>query len=283
MKRILLPTDFSANALNAIKYALYILENEECVFYLLNAYQVSPSALTSRINQERQTRLFEITEEESLTKMEKLMALLAHSNPNSKHTFKTFCKPGDIIQIIYHFVNEFTIDFIFMGTKGSTAAKEIFMGSTTVAVIKNIDYCAVIAVPKKYCYDLPDEILFATDFKRFFEDSEIKPLKQIASLWRTKIRILYVNEAKLNEIQLNNRQILYDLLKEVTLLEEDTVKHKGSIAKTIMKYSRKKKIEMVAMVNNKHSFAEKLFREAVIKKVMFKTNIPFLVMPEREE
>lgn len=282
MKRILLPTDFSEHALNAIKYALYLFEKEDCIFYLLNAYQVSPSALSSRINQERQTRLFEITEEESLRKMNKLRTQLENDNLNSKHRIKADCKPGDVVNIIIQYAVAKNIDYIFMGTKGSTGAKEIFMGSTTVAILKNITCCPVIAIPENYSYDLPDEILFAADFKRYFEKYEIKPLKDIAMLWNTSIRILYVAEVDLDTTQNKNKQILLKLLCGVPFIEEETFKKKRSMAKTIMSCSDRPYIGMIAMVNNKHSFTEKLLREAVVKKVAFKSKVPFLVLPERE-
>ena len=38
MKRILLPTDFSSIAWNAIKYALALFEKEPCTFYVLHTY-----------------------------------------------------------------------------------------------------------------------------------------------------------------------------------------------------------------------------------------------------
>jgi len=38
MKKIILPTDFSYNAYNAISYAMNLLKDEEATFYLLNTY-----------------------------------------------------------------------------------------------------------------------------------------------------------------------------------------------------------------------------------------------------
>ncbi|MGB5171273.1 MAG: universal stress protein, partial [Eudoraea sp.] len=38
MKKIILPTDFSKNAFNAICYAAELFKKEECVFYLVNTY-----------------------------------------------------------------------------------------------------------------------------------------------------------------------------------------------------------------------------------------------------
>ncbi|WP_281542184.1 universal stress protein [Maribacter aestuarii] len=46
MKNILIPTDFSENAWNAIVYALKLFKDEECKFYLLNTY--TPAIASSR-------------------------------------------------------------------------------------------------------------------------------------------------------------------------------------------------------------------------------------------
>ncbi len=38
MKNILLPTDFSDNAYNALRYAAELYKEEDCTFFLLNTY-----------------------------------------------------------------------------------------------------------------------------------------------------------------------------------------------------------------------------------------------------
>ena len=38
MKRIILPTDFSQNAYNAICYAIRLFKEVECTFYLVHTY-----------------------------------------------------------------------------------------------------------------------------------------------------------------------------------------------------------------------------------------------------
>ena len=46
-KRILLPTDYSKNALNAIRYALDLYKDVRCDFYFLNAFHASGYSLDS--------------------------------------------------------------------------------------------------------------------------------------------------------------------------------------------------------------------------------------------
>ena len=38
MFKVVLPTDFSENAFHAISYAVKLLENSTCIFYLVHAY-----------------------------------------------------------------------------------------------------------------------------------------------------------------------------------------------------------------------------------------------------
>ena len=45
MQKILIPTDFSENAWNAISYAMHLFRNRKCTFYFLNTYTpVIPSS-----------------------------------------------------------------------------------------------------------------------------------------------------------------------------------------------------------------------------------------------
>ena len=47
MKRIIIPTDFSENAFNAIAYALQLFAEESCTFYLVHTYTPITQYVTS--------------------------------------------------------------------------------------------------------------------------------------------------------------------------------------------------------------------------------------------
>ncbi|RNL85380.1 universal stress protein [Sinomicrobium pectinilyticum] len=269
MKTILIPTDFSANAHKAMEYAVYLFEKQACTFYLLNAQETNLTGLnagrTGSLNEKM---------------MEDLFKEINMENTNPKHFYEREIIYDSLVNAIGKTVLSKNVDYIFMGTKGSTAAKEIFMGSNALKVIKNMDFCPVVAVPKAYDYDLPDEILFPTDFKNTYEEFGLKPLKEIARLWGAKIRILYIaEEESLNETQIKNSKKLERILKNLNHTREEIVKYDNTF-KVITRYSENKSIGMVAMINNKHSFLEKLFREPVIRNTVFKIKVPFLVMPD---
>lgn len=281
MKHILLPTDFSLNAKNAINYAVYLFEREPCTFYVLNAFQVSPSGLSSKINKERDTRLYSITKEESERGLKELMEQLNCPNKSPVHIFESLSVSDSLRNALGRTVLKKHIDYIFMGTKGSSSIKEIFMGSNAIDAIEHLGACPVIAVPKEYSFDLPDEIAFATDFRHFYENKELFPLIALAKLWNSTIEVVYIDEGKEGSAnQKTAKKLLKNKLKDVKtrFLE---IAPSSSISSVVKKLNEKNiNIGMIAMIKREHGYFQKLIREPIIKKVAYKTEIPFLVLPE---
>lgn len=80
-----------------------------------------------------------------------------------------------------------------MGTKGASGLKEVFIGSNTYKVIKEVDFCPVIAVPDDYQIDKEiDAILLATGYEHLFENYELKPLLNFVEHFKAKLWIAHV-------------------------------------------------------------------------------------------
>ena len=283
MKKILLPTDFSTNALNAINYALYLFENEECTFYILHTVQIGPSGYSSSFNKGRETRLQKITMEESELKVTSLKASLEANRKNPKQTIETIINTDTLLNAIGKNVINKDIDYIFMGTKGASGVKSIFMGSNTVSVIKNIDFCPLIAVPEEYIFSVPKEILFSTDFKHEYSEIELEPLITLAKLWNSKMVVVHFGLTDdLGEPQLKAKEILKNRLVDLSHSMAQGYAD-ISVADAINEYIAKhREIGMVAMMNRKHGFFEKLTREPIIKRVAFRSEIPLFIYPKLE-
>ena len=73
MKKILLPTDFSDNAWNAITYALQLYKNVKCNFILLNTYTPVVYQVEFMQSSEPQFQLMEAVKETSKKKLQDLV------------------------------------------------------------------------------------------------------------------------------------------------------------------------------------------------------------------
>lgn len=87
MKKIILPTDFSDNAYNAIRYAAQLFNDVETTFYLLHTYTPAIYQTEYVLDNPGQIGLGDIYHEDSQTQLEKLKTKLEEEFNNPAHTF----------------------------------------------------------------------------------------------------------------------------------------------------------------------------------------------------
>ncbi|PIB38735.1 universal stress protein [Maribacter sp. 4G9] len=281
MKNILIPTDFSDNSCNAIKYAISMFWDQECTFYLLNTY--TPAIAGSRFMAAtfEESMLTNSASKYSQKGLEDLVARVQKDFNNDRHHFETISSFSLLVDEVIESITAYDIELVIMGTTGATGMEEVFMGSNAVRVIKSVKDCPVLAIPQNFEFEKPTEIAFATDFNRFYTKSELRPLVELAGIFDATVRIVHVQyEIKtLSELQLFNLGMLRKYLGEVEHYVH-TVSELNSVSKTLEVFSREMDIHLLAMLNYQHSYMEQLVREPVVKRVAFHTQIPLLVIPE---
>ncbi|SHG68520.1 universal stress protein [Flagellimonas flava] len=281
MQKILIPTDFSDNAWNAIDYAMQLFRNKECTFYLLNTYTpVIPSGrfMAKMIDGVRIVDAVRDSSQEGLRKtVERIQS--KYRNPN--HRFETVSSFNLLTEEVKDIVDSFGIHLVVTGTKGASGIEEVFMGSNTVRIIKNTKKCPILAIPQYFEFVTPTEIAFATDFNRFYSDSELEPLLELSRMFDATIRIVHVQYGikALSELQQFNLNMLRRYLNG-TEHYVHTVSELNSVSQTLEVFSQELNIHLLAMLNYQHSYMEQMTREPIVKRTAFHTQIPLLVIPE---
>ena len=274
--QILITTDFSANAENAMNYAIYLFEKNKCTFHVLNTYTLDTAASIKKSD----PHTIVVLKNNSEANIKKVIRDKKLNNTNPLHTFKGLSINDTLVNAIGRISIDKDIDYLFMGTKGSSGTKGVYMGSNTVKVVLSINFCPIVAVPERYFYDIPDQIVFATNFEHAYTNAELLPLKEIAKLWHSKIVVIHVNRGKkLSEQQEKSKRLLSEKLGK---LPHSFIEMEGysQISKSIMTYSKNHaSVGIIAMINKDHSFFYKLIKENVIKNLAFHTQVPFLVLP----
>lgn len=276
MKKILLPTDFSENAYNAIKYALQLYKTEECTFYLLNTYTPVLYDNEYLVYSSSQPTLTEIYSNNSMQGLDRVLRRIKRNFKNDKHTFKKISSFNLLNDEIKELVAEKGIDLVIMGTKGATGAKEILFGTHTVHAIKKTR-CPLLAIPAQYEYKPPKKILFPTDYEAEIPKL-LKVLKEIATLHESTLSIMHVYfGTNLSPEQTNRKRALGRAFK-------NNVHHfysitEKSVTKAIYDFQEENEVDMLAMVNNKKSFFENLLFMPVVNEIGFNVKVPFLVLP----
>ncbi|GAA4272853.1 universal stress protein [Aquimarina gracilis] len=279
MKRILIPTDFSANAWNTILYAMELYKNTPCEFHILNTYEVKPVQLISTVSSQRVGHYYDAVKIESKEGLEMILEDISNSGPDPKHIFKTFSKSGSLLEIVAQMTVADHFDQIVIGTKGATGAKEIFLGSNTHRIIKNIECCPILVVPDDVFFENITNIAFATNFERVYYKSEITPILQLAKQQGATVRMIHVyDKPELDIVQTYNSTSLERYFKDIKH-DFHVIHNFSNLEKAIQSFIEELEVNLLVMINYEHSFIERLTRESVIKKMTFHTTIPFLVIP----
>ena len=282
MKNILLPTDFSENSWNAIRYAIQLFEDDLCTFHLFNAYTPVVYDLTYvLLASPAQFGLRDPIRDSSnasLSELEKRISDELITNP--KHKFETIARFETLATGIKELIDERHIDLVIMGTKGATGAKKILFGSNTVQVFREIK-CPIMAIPSNFEYVTPQEILFPTDLNVNFNEKQLHVLKDIAVLHNSKINAMHVRTGHgLSAAQDHNKEMLQILFNSINYTFHDL--DDMDIPEAINKFQDEHTVNMLVMINNKPSFFENLFFKDTINQIGFYLNIPFLVIPSKQ-
>lgn len=276
-KRILIPTDFSKNALNAARYALDLYSKLNCKFYFLNVFRPDSYTTDSLLVPEPGSALYEASKLESEEGFVKLMDMLELHHDNPKHTYHTISTFNFLSEAIKQTVANKDIDLVIMGTKGASSKRGVIFGSNTVNTMENVTECPVLAVPEEVRFSPLQEIVFPTNYKTAFKRSQLKCLIEIAKMHEANIRFLYVNKkSELTESQEVNKKLLEDILEMVDY-GFHTLSNK-SIANGLTAFVESRDSNMIAFINHKHFFFGSVFSKPLVKEIGYDATVPILAL-----
>ncbi len=192
MKKILVPTDFSIFAQNALEVAadLAIKTKSEILLLHANERQVFDTPLPEYHLYDR------AIEDEYLAMVKgslaKILNEIADNGKFASIKVQTAVIDGPLVKVIEKTVKEQRIDLIVMGTRGVSGLEEFFIGSNTEKVIRRVQ-CPVLTIPslvKSF-----KKIVFPTTLG----DDQLAAFSTLASLqglFEGDIVLLYLNNPR---------------------------------------------------------------------------------------
>ena len=276
MYSLLLPTDFSVNSMNAIKYALEFFKYQKTEFYFMHAYLNEFYEHEDLVSREVFDDVLDHVKKQSQKQLEKLLAEVKKIAPNPRFTYHINSTYDTLVEAANQIVDSKNIDLIVMGTKGKSDERHIVFGSQTFQVLKYVK-CPVLAIPSNYTNAQPKRILFPTDYLIPYKRRELKLLCDLAASYRSIIDVLYVSKSdKLSMRQEDNQAFIKETICKTKV--DFYTKHSKKIADSIQNYIKDNAIDMLVMVNTQHSFLEDMLFPSNIDKVSIDLKIPLLAM-----
>ncbi len=281
MKNILVTTDFSKNAYDALFYATRLFKKEPCQFYILNTFEVKTPTFTSRLYPEKGSVLYQKLSKKSECQLKEVLQSIVRDTEDFDHQFEIISISKPLIDTVAKTIESKQIDLVVMGTKGASGIKEAFMGSNTVNIIEAINSSPILVVPENIDIYPLYHIAFATDFTHKYNLNALKTLKSFCKLDDAVLKVIYVAQTKeLNNTQQENKFQLdcyFDDVKHNTI----RITKNRSVEKHISTMVDYLEFDLLVMIKYRHGFFEKITREAVIKKIGHHTKRPFLIIPNK--
>ena len=273
---ILLPTDFSKNSGNAISYAMELFKNEKCNFFFLHTYTPSFYRMDYMLGGPMFSAIPDSGVDISLAGLEKTLEDVKKSYKNPNHSYNIISAFNTLTDEINEVTIEKEIDMVVMGTQGATGAKEIFLGSNTVYVLRKA-IAPVLVIPENYTFQKIEKILLPSDYLTNYKDNELSTAIKMVKMNKAKLIVLHVKEEyDLTASQDENKMALY---RRLDGLSTTLTELKGSLMpNAILNYVQKNGIDLLMMMNRKHSFFERIFEKQNVDQIGFHIKIPFLVI-----
>jgi nucleotide-binding universal stress UspA family protein len=276
-KRILLPTDFSKNAWNAIKYASELYKTESVDFFVLNAFKIRSYDIESVFGAKPGDKEYDEALEQSEKNLHKVLKMIEIKTSYRSHRYFSISIFDTPVEAIKAAVELKDIDLVVMGTKGATDANSVIYGSNAIDVMEKVRNCPVLAIPNTVKYTEPKEIVFPTSFKTHFKRRELNYLYEIAKITNSTVSILHINtEKQLTELQKKNKDLLEEFLDgiEYSFKWLDNV----SVNNGLEEFVRRRDSDIIVFINKKHTFFDSIFSRPLVKDLGANSQIPILVL-----
>ncbi|KJD33218.1 hypothetical protein PW52_14310 [Tamlana sedimentorum] len=275
MKNILIPTDFSENSLNAIRYAVSLYKDAACNFYILH---VEAEIDNNESNLDIHSSVINI-EKTSINGFLKEFVNRVKKNVtfNKNHQFFTIANHDSLINSIREEVLLKNIDLIVMGTKGISGCSERTVGTNAGNVITKVK-CNTLIVPENAKFEVPKKIAFPTDFSIFYNVNTLLPLTEIIKNNNSEIEFLHISKRDLvlNENQRINIEYLEDYFADISHGFHFLTHTK--IENAIQGFVNDKDITLITMLGKNLNYFQHILFHPLAKEISYYKDVPFLVL-----
>ena len=285
MKRILFPTDFSDAAANALNVAISLAHSsgaELFVLHSLNSVQqymnislassgditfpgIQPDAVLAAIEQHK---------EQAKKKMEDLVSDL----DNDELSVKTYIVDSELDTEINEFTEKHKIDFVVMGTHGSSGLREAFIGSNAQKVVRKAKVPVLTVNSKCTNFDIQSVVL-CSDFTEESINEQFLKINNFADIFGADLTLLYVNTPTYFEETSTVTQRMYDVKEQYGLTATNIdIYNAFDIDEGVIAYAELNNADVIAMVTHGYRGVKKIFSDNVTESVVNHSDIPVLTL-----
>ena len=274
MKNLLVPTDFSANAFVAAKYAAELAKKKVWHVELCHAFR--PFYSDFQDDQENQSDR-ELAVIEATRKMTHLIKKLQTLYPEVSISGE--CVIGHVIEVIQKQAEQKDAHLIIMGTKGATGLKSVFLGSITFEIIQH-STIPVLAVPRRIKKRGLHKIGFATNYHA----AEIAALQDFVDIMDDGLQLIPFHLYQMGKQQETYRMEQWKM-KVNKMVSCKKMKFKiapfRKLPAGIRRFIRKEQLDALVLTTSDKNFLNSYFHKGLVKTIALRPHVPVFFIKEK--
>jgi len=211
MKKILVPSDFSEQALQAFKFAVDVAAVAKSEIHLLHVIELPvmyDTTLMPALSFER-----EYLEDAAGLAKKTFASMIKGVKKQVKISWSV--DYGNPTSVILQELKTKKHDLVIMGTKGATGLKEYFVGSNTEKIVR-LSGVPVIAIPGSIQLGAIKNLIMAASLSGG-QDQFIQAVKQLQNFLKATLHVVYVNTPSLFRRDKESAQLLNSMVKKYAL------------------------------------------------------------------
>lgn len=265
---ILIATDFSESCEHALDYTKYIFGDQDVNFHLIHIYDFPLISSTAGRFESIESILPKIEEDKKNKLEEVAKTIQTQSNVTTKLVYNSLTATA-----ISEYADKHNIDLIVMGMRQKYSMIDRLIGTITANVIKKSEI-PVLVIPNKSELKEIDTILFPTlaDVLNEMDEKLSKELKFLG--WFLINETPNVNLLRITDEETLDINIKSEIIPNATYTLSNNKNIENGISKAIDKFTP----DLIAIEKRNHTFWENLYRSDIIRKLLYKSRIPFLVL-----
>ncbi len=268
MKRILVPTDFSQQAEQALKVAVQIASQNDSEIFLHHSMEM-PLHLANSNTGELPEALFFIKLAEK--EFEELF-----KKPYLKEVkIQESIGHGEIYEDIQTSVKNNNIDLIVMGSHGASGFREMFIGSNTEKVVRTSKIPVLVIKNEHRDFKVKD-FVFATDFSKECK----KPFQQALQFAQgldAHLHLLYVNTPTGFKTSSEAKQMMNDFTKGVDPERISLhVYNETAVEKGILEFAKEHNMQLIGMSTHGRKGIAHFFNGSISEDLVNHANRPVI-------
>ena len=273
METILIATDFSPAATNALLYGADLAKYLSAKIILVNAFSIPLGGYGSMVPYDL---IYETQKAAIGTLRENRKDLIAHIGYDPGIEMEA--ELGTVHSVIKDAIHKYGAELVVMGMVGEARAfKRNVIGSNALDAGRSL-HIPVIIVPENFQYVPVKKISFACDLNHLEETSLVHMAKAFCVLFNAQLEIVNVNQ---NQQETVTAPLAHEVLEHITkqIVHKTITINSDDVGLALEEYLKVHKPDLVILNPKKHTLFNKLFGQSVTRKLIFFLNTPMLLIP----